>query len=133
MVKTDVGVYLDIEPVYVTNLGANAIAKTMESAITAGVRKIKHPTLFEIDHWSQPVLKAAKISSWKKFAQNGAFYLVDLSGDEVTIILTTPDKQGRFMHDVANKLTFPKDTSLQVIAQAILENAATRNITQLKR
>lgn len=120
------GPYVLVEPIYVVNLGVQEIAEALEKVINTG-----HPTFPSLtrEEWQKrkdPVLKAAGVKSWKALARNGASYTLEWSQDTITLYVSRLDRQGRFETDPAKTRTFPKQTSLETIIEAILDDVRSR-------
>jgi len=124
--RTDVGFYLDVEPVYVTNYHVDDLAKVLEKVCQAGNPIIKHPAQNEIDNFPQPVLIAAKTSSWKKFAKNGAHYLVSFELNRIGLEMSKLDQKGRLVWNAEKRKSFLTGTNFHDISKAILDDASSR-------
>ncbi len=125
----DSGVMLrEIAPVFVVAAKAEEIARTLETLRQTGYPKIRQPTLYEIDlPDGYPLLKAAKVGSWKKLAQVAASYSVSWSPAGITLHVSKLDKKGRFVWDhPAKTQQYSVDTDLRIITQAILDDAKSR-------
>jgi hypothetical protein len=71
----------------------------------------------------QPVLKAAKVSSWKKLAQGGTVYSIMWQDSETILTFSKKDEKGRFIYDLENK--FATDTELEKIIPVMLADIHT--------
>jgi hypothetical protein len=126
LARTDVGVYLTVDPVYTVSLSVDELAQAIERVLSAGNPRIPHPTLDKIDHLPQPVLKAAKVGSWTKLAQGGTSYSILMHPEGATLYFSKLDEKGRFVTDISKTRQFPPATDVRDIVQAILDDVHSR-------
>lgn len=126
--KTDLGVYIMTSPVYTISLDIdnNELTNAIERVLKAGNPKIPHPTLYEMDHLPQPVLKAAGVKSWKKLAEGGTSYSIIFGKEKISLYFSKHDKKGRFTTDILKTRHFPVNTEIKIIVQIILDDFHSR-------
>jgi len=128
MALTEVGLLAGIEPVYTVPLTLEDLVAALEKVIAAGHPRIPHPTQEE---WPRllredPVLRAAKVKSWRAFSQHSVFYMIGWTEQAVIVYVSQLDHLGRAEFASAKKLSFPKETPLRTIVEAILEDVRSR-------
>jgi hypothetical protein len=127
LAQTEAGFYVDSEPVFVTDLVADALLSALERVIALGHPKIPTPTPEEMRKQIGPIPSAIGVNSWKKLAQGGAAYSIQWNPDKsITLFMSRLDKKGRFEWDPAKTHTFPEDTPLRTMVEAILEDVRSR-------
>jgi hypothetical protein len=126
MAQIEAGPYLDIEPVFTADLTVNSLTSAFEKVIAAGHPKIPTPTKEEMKEREDPILKAARVSSWKQLARGGASYTIEWTKDTILLYISRLDRRGRFEVDPVKTQTFTRDTHLRTIVSAILEDARSR-------
>ncbi len=132
--QTEAGLYMCIEPVYTADLTLEALVAALEKVMAAGHPRIPHPAREE---WRRllrrdPVLRAAGVKSWREFSQHSAVYTIDWTEQAVNVYISQLDHLGRAEFASAKKLSFPKDTALRTIVEAILEDVGSRPELQAK-
>jgi hypothetical protein len=120
------GPYVLVEPIYVVNLDAQEIVEALKKVINTGHPAFPSLTREEWQKRKDPVLKAAGVKSWKELARDGASYTLEWSEDTITLYVSRLDRQGRFETDPAKTRTFPKQTSLETIIEAVLDDVRSR-------
>lgn len=128
MALTEYGVLIGIEPVYTAALTLEALLAALEKVLAAGHPRIPHPTQEEWRRLSRidPVLRAAKVKSWRAFSQHSVVYTIGWTEQAVVIYISQLDHLGRAEYASAKKLSFPKETPLRAIVEAILEDVRSR-------
>jgi hypothetical protein len=112
-------------PVYTVNLSVEELTEVLEKVFRAGNPKIPQPTRYEMEHpRDDPLLKAAKVSSWKKLAQGGAAYGILWRSNDVTLDMSRPSS--KFEWDASKPRHFPPDVDMWEIAQTILDDVHSR-------
>jgi hypothetical protein len=99
--QTEAGFYFAVEPVFTT------------------------PTLEEMKK-KDVILSITGAKSWKALAKNGASYPISWSKDGITLYMSRLDKKGRFETDPNKTRVFSRETPLQTIVEAILEDVQSR-------
>jgi hypothetical protein len=122
LVKTEWGVYMDTDPVSIVNLEVEDLTVIIKNMLEKGNPIIPHPSREEISRKPQPLLKAAKVSSWKKFAEGGGTYTLTQQKEGFILDFYKKDETGRFITDVSKTQQFSNETNLQQIVQVILDD-----------
>ncbi len=132
--QTEAGLFMGIEPVYTTVLTLEALVATLEKVLAAGHPRIPHPAWEEWRRLSRkdPVLRAARVKSWREFSQHSAVYTIEWTEQAVNVYISQLDHLGRTEYASAKKLSFTKDTALRTIVEAILEDVGSRPELQAK-
>jgi hypothetical protein len=121
------GAYLDIEPIYVTNLTLDELTEALERVVATGNPKVPTPTLEELErYYSKLVPRAAGVKSWKALARGGASYAIEWQRDKIVLYMSQLDKKGRFVDDPGKRREFPSGTDIRTIAEVILEDVNSR-------
>jgi len=128
MALTEVGLLAGIEPVYTVPLTLEDLVAALEKVIAAGHPRIPHPTQEE---WPRllresPLLRAAKVKSRRAFFQHCVSYDISWTEQAVIVYVLQLDHLGRAEYASAKKLSFPKETPLRTIVEAILEDVRSR-------
>jgi hypothetical protein len=116
------------EPIYVVNLSLDELVEAIEKVYRSGTPKLPRPPgdkLYNLPR-PDPLLKAAKVSSWKKLAQGGTAYDISWFSRDIIISFFKHDEKGRFVTDMPKERHFPIGTDIRQIAQVILEDALAR-------
>jgi len=124
--KSEGGPYYLIEPVFTVDLTVDDLLAALSNAIAAGHPQIPPPTKEDMKKCQDPILRASGTKSWKQLAKNGASYNIFWSENQTILYMSRLDNQGRFEPDPNKTKTFPKDTEMRVIVEAILADANTR-------
>jgi hypothetical protein len=121
----DVGLYLIIEPIYTVGLTLDEIAESMEKVCSQGNPSVPRPTPEELKKRIDPLLKAAKVGSWRKLRQGGVAYSVSVKSDKVIVDMS---KEGDkyFSWDVTRQRTLSTKATMREVAQIILDDVQTR-------
>jgi hypothetical protein len=114
------------EPIYSVNLSIDELSEAIEKIFRAGTPKLPRPPGDKLYNIPQPLLKFAKVSSWKKLAQGGTAYGIDWYSHDIILSFTKLDEKGRFIPDEIKKRHFPISTDENEIAQVILDDALSR-------
>ncbi len=120
--QTDTGLYMDAEPVFVADLTPEELQAALERAIAAGHPRIPHPTQEQWRHWRSPVLKAAKVRSWKQMATGSASYTITWSEQNVKLYISHVVDPAKWRQARPTERVFPPGTELAVLVEAILED-----------
>lgn len=120
------GIFVDVEPVYVTGLSLDELLSVVKKVLAAGHPRLPTPTREEMQRRKDPVLTATKARSWKELARTGAAYSVGWTDKEIRVDMSRLDKKGRWEWDPEKIRTFPPDTPLQDIVAVILEDIQSR-------
>lgn len=120
------GVFVDIEPVYVTALSMEELLSAVKKVLAAGHPRLPNPTREEMQQRKSPILMATKVRSWKELARTGASYDIEWTDKEIRVDMSRLDKQGRWEWDPAKTCAFPPDTPLQDVIAVILEDIQSR-------
>ena len=126
--QTEAGLFMGIEPVYMAELTIEDLVAALEKVLTAGHPRVAHPTQEE---WPRllresPLLRAAKVKSRRAFFQHCVSYDISWTEQAVIVYVSQPDHLGRAELASAKKLSFPKETPLRAIVEAILEDVRSR-------
>lgn len=122
MALTEHGVLIGIEPVYTAALTSEALLTALEKVLAAGHPRIPHPTEEEWRRLRDPVLRAARVKSWRAFSQHSVVYTIGWTEQAVIVYISQLDHLGRAEFASAKKLSFSKDMPLRTIVEAILED-----------
>jgi len=122
LARTELGVYITVDPVYTVDLNIGNLTQIIEKVLKTGNPRIPHPTREELSHLPDPVLKAAKVSSWKKLAEGGATYSISQQDEGFDLEFYKKDEKGRFITDTSKTRRFPLGTELKEIITIILED-----------
>jgi hypothetical protein len=122
LAKTEWGVYINTDPVSVSNLGMEDLIAVIQYMFEKGNPIIPQPSREEIKNLPQPLLKAAKVSSWKQLAQGGTTYSIYWKPEGIFLDFFKKDEKGRFITDISKGQKFAPETNLQQIVQIILED-----------
>jgi hypothetical protein len=121
MAKSDVGVYIEIEPVAVVDLKFDDLLAAIGNSVQKGNPTIPHPSWDEMKTLPQPVLKAAKVRSWRQFVQKVKVYSIEQNANGFELKYFERAKKGNgFFSDNSRTKKFSRDTALQEIVQAVL-------------
>jgi len=128
MAQTEAGLFSGIEPVYTTHLTLEALHAALEKVFVAGHPRIPHPTQEEWRRLSRenPILRAARVKSWREFSQHSAVYSIEWTDQAVNVYISQLDHLGRAEYSSAKKLGLSKDIPLRAIVEAILEDVSSR-------
>lgn len=124
--RIESGGYLDMEPVHTVHITAAEVVRALQAAITLSHPKVRIRSTKEWRARKDPVLEAAGVGSWKQLALGGATYTIEWHGDAVTVYMSRLDDKGRFVEDPAKTRTFPEDTALRTLVEAILDDVQSR-------
>jgi len=112
------GPYVQVEPVYVTNLTVGDLTAAFERVIAAG-----HPNFDEKTQTPNVILKATGAHNWKELMQDSADYIITWEPDKITLYLPTWDANGQLEGGPERSQIFPLNTPLPRIIEAILADA----------
>lgn len=118
--------YICLEPIHTSILNNEDLARAILSSYEAGNVPLEIADYSEY-HKHDPVLKVTKARSWKQLAKSGASYGITWSRESITIAMSKLDEKGRFVDDPAKEVKFAFDTSIEKIAQTILNDFRTRS------
>ncbi len=122
--QTEAGYFMGIEPIYIAELTKDDLQIALEKTLAAGHPKVTTPTRDEFPNRKDPLLKAAKVRSWKEFERNTIAFGVTWTAD--TIILDMGDESTEFQDDLRKQRKFPLNTSLSTIIEIVLEDIKSR-------
>lgn len=120
------GIWVDLEPVYASDLSTEGLVATIEKVLTVGHPLLPNPTKQEWQERKDPVLAATKARSWKALARRGMSYSIGWTDDQIRVDMSMVDNKGRWQFDPEKVCIFPIDTDLQTIANVILEDIRSR-------
>jgi hypothetical protein len=121
--------HVDTEPVYSSSLSLEELTGILEKAYRNGNPKVPRPPGDKLYNLPKPypLLKAAKVGSWKKLAEGGAAYDITLRSEDVILYISKNDKKGRFLWDHPDKTkVFHPEVSMKEVVQAILDDVNSR-------
>lgn len=124
--RIEAGMWMDIEPVYVSDIDLSGLKVTVEKVLSFGHPLLPTPSQEDVKGMKSPLLVATKARSWKELARAGASYGVDWTDQHVRVDMSYRDKQGRWQNDPAKVRTFPLDTPLEDVLAVILEDIHSR-------
>lgn len=124
--RLESGIWVDLEPVIVTELREEDLTVAIEKVLAAGHPRMPDPTKEEWQKRKDPVLKATQARSWKELARRGTSYSIAWTDDQIRVDMSMVDSKGRWQFDPEKARIFPIDTSLQAIANVILEDIRSR-------
>lgn len=120
------GIYT--EPIISVNLNLNALSKAILQSKSLGnptvpdqIRKARKPS-------NDPLLKAAKLRSWKSLKSEAIGYDISWEVDEKTIYYLTT-RVDSVEWDISKSREFPIDTPIETIVEIILEDINSRKGT----
>lgn len=120
------GVFVDVEPVYVTGLSMEELLSSVKKVLAAGHPRLPNPTREEMQQRKDPVLAVTKARNWKELARTGASYTIGWTDEQIRVDMSRLDRKGRWEYDPEKMHTFPPDTPLQEILTVILEDIRSR-------
>ncbi len=121
------GMYKIVEPVFTVSLEIDELSQALERVIGAGLQEIPSPSREEMmhpDNKKDPLLRAARVGSWRKLYQGCAAYGVTLYEDELELTFWKPEQKGRGF--IPDTYRFSPGTDIKEIAKAILDDARSR-------
>ena len=124
MAKYQSGIYVDIEPVYVSSLSARDLVEKIQILKYKEIIVLPDPKTWEefLTSWKDPILSATKARNWKQLAKTGASYSISWSDNAVSKL----DKKGRWEYDPQKMRILPPDTTIEQIVEIILEDVHSR-------
>ena len=121
------GLYVDIEPVYITEINIEEITKALKAVRDAGHKQLPDPkTREEFLSRKDPILEATHARSWKQLAKTGISYSIGWTDKHVRIEMSRLDKKSRWEYDPEKTKILPPDTPLEHIVESILKDVRTR-------
>lgn len=121
------GIFVDIEPVYVSEIEKNALAEAIQSVRDAGIDQIPNPKSHdEFRNRKDPILSITGARSWKQLEKTGVSYSITWTKKEVRIDMSKLDKKGRWVFDLAKVTLLPPDSPLENIVEIIIDDIKTR-------
>lgn len=124
--KTDSGIFVGIEPIYVCDLSVEEMAQNLQKVREAGHPPVRIETPEDRKKYSDMMLKATKIRSWKELARTGISYMIVWSDEIVRIQMSRLDKKGRWEFDPEKRRELPIETPSKEIVKIILEDVKSR-------
>lgn len=124
--KTDSGLYVDMEPVFVSNVSIEEIKSNLAKVQAFGHPRVQILSSEDRNMAAKVMLKATGAKSWKELGRTGFCYT--FSGNESYIFLQISrlDKKGRWEYDPEKEHTFPLDTPLDEVIQIIIDDYHSR-------
>ena len=126
MGKTDLGLFVDTEPVFICDLFIEEMARNLQNVKQAGHPHIQLLSPEEHKKHSNLILRATEAKSWKELAQTGLSYTIGWNDDGVLIQMSRLDKKGRWEFDPDKNRGLPLDTPLRDLIQIILWDLKSR-------
>lgn len=120
------GPFTDIEPIYVVNLDMTDLLPVVQTLLSKKPDILPEPTKDEVKERQNLIPKATGARSWKRLCQYGIAYVIELSDKGFLVEMSRLDSKGRWEFDPDKRTTFPPDTDLFVVIQAILDDLKTR-------
>ena len=124
MAQTEHGVYMQAEPVFTADLTNESLTAALEQVTALGNPRVPHPSQEEWRRWKSPVLKAAKVRSWKQMAQGGAAYSIVWGDEEIVLYISHPEDPAKWRQAPVTTRVFSRNASLRTIVDSILEDVA---------
>jgi hypothetical protein len=121
------GPFMDIEPVYITELKTKSLSDAIEKVLSAGHPQLPDPTREEMKRRKDPILSATRTRSWKELAAGGACYTIVWDEAETSIQMSRLDSEGRWEYDPQKKCSLPPDTQLGKLVDIILQDIYSRS------
>jgi hypothetical protein len=115
-----------MEPVYLAELTVASLARSIRIAKDAGNPVITEEELDELRKQPDPTLNATGKKSWAQLGREGATYGIHWLDEHILLSISRTDQKGRWVFDDEKSAELPLDTSLESIAQIILEDAQSR-------
>lgn len=121
------GPYIKVNPIFNSNLTVDNLLQIFEQVIIQGHPPIDPPRTRE--DWKKinlPLLAAMGVKNWQHVVKDSAHYHITWVEDAIILYLHTLTQNGRrldFGFDPVNRaITFPLDTPLRTLAEAILDD-----------
>lgn len=120
------GTFMVVEPIYTADLTVNDLTNVLEGVATVGHPVIPEPRILGYPPNRDPVLRVAKVRSWRQLARSGASYTIIWEPDAIVLYISRLDRQSRFETDEAKTRKFSPDTPIRSIVEAIVLDAESR-------
>jgi hypothetical protein len=123
MAPTDVGLTVQVEPVFVSDLTVESLLNALEQALNTVHPLVRQPTREEWGRWRSPVHKAAGVRSTKQMLKGAADYVIYWRDDE-TLMYSSHAGEATRWQDTTDEApqSFPKDVPLRTLVEAILSD-----------
>ncbi len=126
LAKTSIG-FFEIEPVITANANVTDLAQTITQARNQGNPVLSDEQLEKQRKQKLTILKATKQSSQKKLAKHGASYTIIWTDKHISLSMSKLDNKGRWVSDEKKQRKLPLDTSIEEIANLIMQDAKSRS------
>jgi hypothetical protein len=126
MGRTDSGLFINTEPVFICDLSIEEMAKNLQKVREAGHPLIHIGSSEELKKYTNLIPKASGVKSWKAFARTGFSYTIGWSEKGILIEMSRLDKRGIFEFDPTKAKELPLDTPIKDIVQIILDDVWSR-------
>jgi hypothetical protein len=121
------GIFVGSEPVFISTLNIEDLAKAIQMAKEMGHKKIPDPkTRDEFLTRKDPILTVTGARNWKQLAKAGIAYTIGWSAYEVRIDMSRCDNKGRWEFDPGKTIKMLPVTPIEQICMIILEDLNTR-------
>jgi hypothetical protein len=123
------GIRVDLEPVYIADLNVDDLVSAAKKVLAHGVEELPNLTRAEWQQWHRrknPILAAAKASSWRAIVRKGTTYNIGWSDKGIRLDMALPGKGSGWEYDAAKVRIFPPETPLAVIMTVVLEDIRSR-------
>lgn len=120
------GIRVDLEPVYTADLNVDDLVSAAHKVLAHGVAELGD---LRPDEWrggKDPILAAAKASSWRAVVRSGTAYSLGWSDKGIRLDMALPGKGSGWEYDPAKVRIFPPETPLADIMAVILEDIRSR-------
>ncbi|HEX9116630.1 MAG TPA: hypothetical protein VGA61_11220, partial [Anaerolineae bacterium] len=124
--EVDKGLYRTDEPIRVVKLDLEALQSALEDAFQLGNPPYNRQLHERARSHKDVVLQATHATSWLALARHGYSYGIAWRTIEAVLAVSRVDEKGRFVDDPSKTQHFAPDTSMKVIAEAILADMSAR-------
>jgi hypothetical protein len=121
----DIGVFLDIDPVLVSELSIDGLVPAVMKVLEASVPRLSSPSTEETKSRTYPLLKATGARSWKALAKDGTSYTLEFLDDKINLYMSKLDSRGRWEVDSEKTKSFDLGAPLERIVEAVLSDVST--------
>lgn len=127
---TDAGFYFQVEPVACSDLSVSGLTAALRGITANGNPHIPALTQDEFKQHVDPVLYALKVRSWLALAKKGAGFGIYWEDEQTVVSVSRLDKRGRFEDDSEHERRLPADASIELVAEAIIDDLRRRGFVQ---
>lgn len=124
--KTDSGLFVGINPIFVTKVEINEIKDALLQVNDLGHPRVQILTSEDRKFHAKTMLRATGAKSWKELGRTG--YCYTLSGNEKSgyLYISRLDEKGRWEYDPEKEHAFSLDTPIENVIQIIIDDYHSR-------